>query len=117
MGDEPLPGPDRHRARRAPRTGDRDRGAPGGAEGLPDAPELHVSVRTDLDHRDREPTAHGVVARYPGVDSWNSLPSGSTITTEPSGPGWIRVAPRATSRSTSPARSPSTGATSKWSRS
>ncbi len=41
----PLPGSDRHRARRTPRPRNRYRRAPGGAQGLPDAPELHVAVR------------------------------------------------------------------------
>src|SRR5690349_11273130 len=60
VGDEPLPGPGRDPPPRTPRPGDGDRRAAGGAQGLSDAPELHLPVRADLDLRDRPPPREGL---------------------------------------------------------
>jgi len=51
----------RDRARGTPRPGDRHRGTPCGAEGLPDPADLHLPVRARLDRRDGAPPAKRVM--------------------------------------------------------
>ena len=66
VGHEPLPRADRHHACRAPRPCHRHRRTTRGAEGLPDAAELHLAVRAHLDRRDGSPPRRCVIAARPG---------------------------------------------------